>query len=237
MNKTKAYMRLKKKQKLAAHGWAEPIPIKDRIKRYPLQEIRQVSAGEQREKSDSSNSVDMFGLRNLNGLKTYIEVVDLEQGPKPELTQSTTTLPNIASKHRYLRGRNPRVHREYNSTTNINSGYTLLEAKLDALILPTPMKRKVSSSFSGSSSGFHGRKIVQVKKDSARMKRVSKPKEEDNAAKTEGVQFPIASKMRQLLTVEQLEQPRVPQTAPAEKGKENRHGNWLHFILLLWKFD
>lgn len=220
MNKTKAYRRLKKKQKQTLFDWLEPSLMREKIIRLPLHDIKRVSLEELRVRSNSATESDMFGLRNFSALKAYIEVVDLEHGAKPELSQSNTSLPTITTKPRYLRGRNNKSQKENNYSINVNNGYTLLEAKLDALILPTPMKRKVSGSFSGSSSGFHGRKLAQLQRDGVTVKQ-TESKEKETSTKESSIQFPMASKMRQLLTIEQIETPAPQAAPPRDRGKRN----------------
>ena len=215
MNKTKAYRRLKKKHQHTIHDWIEPTFVRDRIIRLPLGCINQFGV-----EGDTSVELTMFGMRNVNALKNFIEVVDLEKGPSADI--SHTSLPNITAKHHYHRNRQLRTkaatskvnhNTSEDRSVNTSNGYTLLQAKLDALILPTPIKRKVTRSFSGSSSGFHGRKISIGRKDSV-TRQTTQGRDEENSTKESGIQFPIASKMRQLLTIEQIEQP-----APAQKEK------------------
>ena len=92
------------------------------------------------------------------------------------------------------------------------ANYTLLQAKLDALILPNPVKRKASRSFSGSSSGLHGRKLSVSGRDGIRPS-VGQSADTENRSprhSATSIQFPAASKMRQLLTKDQ--QQAEPQT-------------------------
>ena len=100
-----------------------------------------------------------------------------------------------------------------NSAAAVNAppNYTLLQAKLDALILPNPVKRKASRSFSGSSSGLHGRKLSVSGRDGIRPS-VGQSADTENRSprhSATSIQFPAASKMRQLLTKDQQAEPQM----------------------------
>ena len=91
------------------------------------------------------------------------------------------------------------------AAVNTPANYTLLQAKLDALILPNPVKRKASRSFSGSSSGLHVRKLSVSGRDGIRPS-VGQSGDTENRSprhSATSIQFPAASKMRQLLTKDQ----------------------------------
>lgn len=226
MNKTKAYRRLKKKQKQTTLDWIEPTIAREKIIKLPLRDIQQL-ASEGLQRSSSLADLEMFGLRN------FIEVVDLEKEARPETTY--TSLPTISTQHKYIRNRpnqrkteTPRGirHEEFSSATPSN-GYAMLQAKLNALILPTPIKRKASRSFSDGSTGFHGRKMATGRKENTVAKSMPQSQEESSQPTEPAIQFPIASKMRQLLTIEPIDQP----TTPSIRHDTGRNNSYLSYIV------
>lgn len=219
MNKAKAYKRLKKTQKQSIHEWAEPCTVNDKLRRLPLKELNQTNGPQvqQQTLSDSTTDISMFGVRTFNTLKTFTEAETSDTAAKTE-SKRNISLPNISNKQWvYQRGGGPHNGGAFTlaqdqatpvkrpETTGPTS-YTLLQAKLDALILPNPIKRKASRSFSGSSSGFIGRKFAVARKDKSAMKSRSTMVNDEEATvqNSPSVQFPVASKMRQLLAVEPI---------------------------------
>lgn len=219
MNKAKAYRILKKKQKHIVLDWSELTSTNDRVVRLPLCDTTAKQAVTA-EGNSTTADWSMFGIRSFNALKSYIEVEDLESGTKTELFQQHSSLPNISTRQQHTTRTGQCVKStpgatqsrvSANSHSDIeagnNNGYKLLQAKLNALILPNPVKRKASRSFSSSSSGFQGRRMAITRKDNSAIRQKCNRAKKDIDVKDTGIQFPIASKMRQLLTIEQIEQP------------------------------
>jgi len=208
MNKAKAYQRLKKKQQRAVLDWSGASQ-RNNQHRLPLRDLKQIIIEEINLTFSLNSEQTMFGLRSFDPLKSVVEVEDFEVDGKVDFVSNSTTLPNIDTSNTYSKKVTAKVDsiRRPGTTGNENNTYTLLQAKLDALILPNPQKRKAVRSFSGSSSDFHGRKVFNPRKSNSIMKQAATNKSIDSNTSGNLIQFPIASKMRQLLTVEQPELP------------------------------
>lgn len=235
MNKAKAYNRLKLKQKHSnsAKCWIELAPALDSPK-LPLQVIKPLNTAQEyldelteTSPNENTNSATMFGVKRYSMPRNFSSDINKKDNYTSESQGASqnisTTLPLLMNTN------NPRLSSQYESrqtftgaSAKVNSirrpatsdiadslnrgntkpgAYTVLQAKIDSLILPNPVKRKASWSFSGSSSGLHGRKLTITTRHELRN---SSGRVIESENKTP-VQFPAASKMRQLLTRDRSE--------------------------------
>lgn len=245
MNKAKAYHRLKQKQRHSnsAACWTELAAAQGSTPRLPLQVIKSLNTARTSSEDlnqpqtlpdkDKSNAA-MYGIRRHNTYKHFNE--DRDHVTKSQAAQpAAASLPFLLSsnnqqltsiqenKQSSLLQASSKVNSIRrpvttggNDSADTPAGYTLLQAKLEALILPNPVKRKASRSFSGSSSGLHGRKLSISGRDGMRqvIKQSTDTENRSPRHSASSIQFPAASKMRQLLKKDQTEPPGI------QRGKE-----------------